>query len=186
MFFGCLLDRLKRNPNASIEYCVQHGFTHGCNFNCFSPNAIDSNYPWLISVGDNVTISTDVKLLAHDASTLLAKSHTKVGIINIGNNVFVGAGTIILCDTRIGSNVIIGANSVVTHDLASDGVYAGNPAKFICSFDEYKEKHNAALKKHRYFTEHRWDEWKETTPEEWNKMRQQLSEAWGYVGEKLK
>ena len=89
-----------------------------------------------------------------------------------------------LCDTRIGDNVVIGANSVVTHDLPSNGVYAGNPAKRICSFDEYKEKHNLALETHRYFTERWWDEWKNATPEEWEMMRLELAETWGYVGEK--
>lgn len=170
--------------DASLVWCKNHGFRHGDNFNCFSPDAVDSNYPWLITIGNDVTISTGVKLLAHDASTLLTKSHIKVGIVRIGNNVFIGAGTVVLCDTRIGDNVVIGANSVVTHDLPSNGVYAGNPAKRICSFDEYKEKHNLALETHRYFTERWWDEWKNATPEEWEMMRLELAETWGYVGEK--
>lgn len=155
---------------AAMDYCFAHGFTAGKNFQYNSGYPIDANYPWLITIGNDVTISTGVKLLAHDASTLLTKSHTKVGIVRIGNNVFIGAGTVVLCDTRIGDNVVIGVNSVVTHDLPSNGVYAGNPAKRICSFDEYKEKHNLALETHRYFTERWWDEWKNATPEEWEMM----------------
>ena len=69
--------------DASLVWCKNHGFRHGDNFNCFSPDAVDSNYPWLITIGNDVTISTGVKLLAHDASTLLTKSHTKVGIVRI-------------------------------------------------------------------------------------------------------
>ena len=153
MFERLLMKIRGKNSDADLRWCIDHGFRHGDNFNCFTPDAIDSNYPWLITVGDNVTISSDVKILAHDASTLLTKSHTKVGIVNIGDNVFIGAGTIVLCNTRIGDNVVIGANSVVTHNLAANGVYAGNPAKFICSFDDYKAKHERALKTHRYFTE---------------------------------
>ena len=153
-----------------MDYCFAHGFTAGKNFQYNSGYPIDANYPWLITIGNDVTISTGVKLLAHDASTLLTKSHTKVWIVRIGNNVFIGAGTVVLCDTRIGDNVVIGVNSVVTHDLPSNGVYAGNPAKRICSFDEYKEKHNLALGTHRYFTERWWDEWKNATPEEWEMM----------------
>lgn len=155
---------------AAMDYCFAHGFTAGKNFQYNSGYPIDANYPWLITIGNDVTISTGVKLLAHDASTLLTKSHTKVWIVRIGNNVFIGVGTVVLCDTRIGDNVVIGVNSVVTHDLPSNGVYAGNPAKRICSFDEYKEKHNLALETHRYFTERWWDEWKNATPEEWEMM----------------
>lgn len=102
-----------------------------------------------------------------------------------GTMCFIGAGTIVLCNTRIGDNVVIGANSVVTHNLAANGVYAGNPAKFICSFDDYKAKHERALKTHRYFTERWWYDWKNATPTEWETMREQLSDTWGYVGEKL-
>lgn len=56
------------------------------------------------------------------------------------DNVFIGSGTRILYDTRIGSNVIVGSDSLVNHDLPDNGVYAGVPARFICSFEEYVEK----------------------------------------------
>lgn len=56
------------------------------------------------------------------------------------DNVFIGAGTRILYNTRIGSNVIIGADSLVNKDIPDNSVYAGVPAKYICSFDEYVEK----------------------------------------------
>ena len=156
MFERLLMKIRGKNSDADLRWCIDHGFRHGDNFNCFTPDAIDSNYPWLITVGDNVTISSDVKILAHDASTLLTKSHTKVGIVNIGDNVFIGAGTIVLCNTRIGDNV-----------------------------DDYKAKHERALKTHRYFTERWWYDWKNATPTEWETMREQLSDTWGYVGEKL-
>lgn len=56
------------------------------------------------------------------------------------DNVFVGSGTRILYNTRIGSNVIIGSDSLVNKDIPDNSVYAGVPAKYICSFDEYVEK----------------------------------------------
>lgn len=56
------------------------------------------------------------------------------------DNVFIGSGTRILYNTRIGSNVIIGSDSLVNKDIPDNSVYAGVPAKFICSFDEYVEK----------------------------------------------
>ena len=49
----------------------------------------------------------------------------------IGNNVIMGANSIILGGVAIGDNVMIGAGSVVTKDIPSNSVYAGDPAKFI-------------------------------------------------------
>lgn len=57
------------------------------------------------------------------------------------NNVFIGSGTRILYYVRIGNNVIIGADSLVNKDIPDNSVYAGIPARYICSFEEYEKKH---------------------------------------------
>jgi acetyltransferase-like isoleucine patch superfamily enzyme len=51
--------------------------------------------------------------------------------INIGNNVQVGAGAIILAGVKIGDNVIIGAGSVVTSNIESNSVAVGVPCKIL-------------------------------------------------------
>lgn len=51
--------------------------------------------------------------------------------INIGDWVFMGAGSCVLGPVTIGDNVIIGANSVVTEDIPSNVMVAGVPAKVI-------------------------------------------------------
>lgn len=56
------------------------------------------------------------------------------------DNVFIGSGTRILYDTKIGSNVIIGSGSLVNKDIPDNSVYAGVPARFICTFEEYVKK----------------------------------------------
>ena len=165
----------------TMKYCFAHGFTAGKNFHYNSGYPIDANWPWLISVGDNVTLSSNVRLLAHDASTVKAGAHTKIGIVRIGNNVFIGADSIVLCNTRSGDNVIIGAGSVVTHDVPSNSVYAGNPAKYICSFDAYQKKHLENLKSHTYFDRHTWQEWPNASDEEKAEMRRKLEDTFGYV-----
>lgn len=170
------------NPEeAAMEYCLEHGFKAGKNFKYNSGYPIDSNWPWLISVGDNVTLSSNVKLLAHDASTALTDVHTKIGIVKIGNNVFIGAGSIVLCNTRIGDNVIVGAGSVVTKDIPSNSVYAGNPAVFICTFEEYKEKHQESQKNHPIFREHTWQQWPNASEDERTAMREKLEHTFGYL-----
>lgn len=171
-----------KNPELqAIEYAKAHGFTHGVNFQYNSGYPIDGNWPWLISVGDNVTLATGVKLLAHDASTAKIGAHTKIGIVQIGNNVFIGANAIVLPNVRIGNNVVIGAGSVVTKDVPSSSVYAGNPARYICSFEEYQKKHGENLKQHPYFNQQSWKEWSDVSDSEKADMRKKLEDTFGYV-----
>lgn len=109
----------------------------------------NSNYS-LISIGKNVTISFDVAILVHDGSIIQAaysknkRIHMKELIVKpviIGNNVFIGAKSIILPGTIINDNVIIGAGSIVCGNIEGDSVYAGNPAKRICSISEFYDKY---------------------------------------------
>jgi acetyltransferase-like isoleucine patch superfamily enzyme len=105
--------------------------------------------PYLIEIGDNVQTAMNVYFINHDGGVgvlrNLYKDLKKIDLIKkivIGNNVFIGFNVTILLGTKIGDNVIIGAGSVVRGELNSNSVYAGVPAKYICSIDEYKEKNN--------------------------------------------
>lgn len=170
------------NPDLqAIKYAKERGFTHGENFQYNSGYPIDGNWPWLISVGDNVTLATGVKLLAHDASTAKTGVHTKVGIVQIGNNVFIGSNTVVLPNVRIGNNVVVGAGSVVTKDIPSNSVYAGNPARLICSFEEYQRKHQDNQKNHPIFRQHTWQEWPEVGVAERFEMKEKLKDTFGYL-----
>ena len=106
---------------------------------------IDGEYGFLVSIGNNVTI-TNATLLTHDASTYKFLGKSKIGRIDIGNNVFIGLGSIILPNTRIGDNVIIGAGCVVSGVVEDNSVMAGNPARKICTCEEYLEKHKLKMK----------------------------------------
>lgn len=53
------------------------------------------------------------------------------GIINIGNDVWIGARAIINPGVQIGDGAVIGSGSVVTHDVEPYAIFAGNPAKII-------------------------------------------------------
>lgn len=176
-----LLNRDSNPELAAIKYAEAHGFTHGVNFHWNSGYPIDGNWPWLITVGDNVTLATGVKLLAHDASTAKAGVHTKIGIVQIGNNVFVGANSIVLPNVRIGDNVIIGAGSVISKDVPSNSVYAGNPAHLICTFSEYCEKHQNNQNDHPVFRQHTWQEWPDASKKERQEMRNKLKDTFGYI-----
>lgn len=124
----------------TTEHLVSMGMTVGKNFKRMKDTILDPSHCWLIEIGDNVTMAPRVHILCHDASTKMFLNYTKIGRVTIGNNVFIGAGTVVLPGVTIGDNVVIGANSIVTHDVPSNTVCAGNPAKFICTLDEYIEK----------------------------------------------
>ncbi len=173
----------RANPEKeTMDFCYKNGFRSGKNFHYNSGYPIDANYPWLITIGDDVTLASNVRILAHDASTVKVGALTKVGIVNIGNNVFIGADSIVLCNTRIGDNVIIGAGSVVTRDIPSNSVYAGNPAKFICTFDEYQQKHMKNRETHPLLFGHPWYEWATIPDKEKEEIRAQLADTFGYLG----
>lgn len=107
-----------------------------------------SSEPYLISVGDNTTISFECALITHDAATRVIRNMPNqdprtviYGPIKIGSNCFIGARTTILPGVKIGDNTIIGSCSLVNKDIPSNVVAAGNPCKVICTIDEYIDKH---------------------------------------------
>ena len=123
----------------------------GCNIpdstrrSMHSPGGIDTVFPWLVEIGENCKISTQVFFFTHDASTSIPCRALKVGKITIGDNVFIGHKVTILPGVSIGDNTIVGANSVVLSDCEPNSVYAGNPAKFICSIDEIIKKRSIEM-----------------------------------------
>ena len=62
------------------------------------------------------------------------------GTIEVCDNVFIGANSIIMPNVKIGKNVIIGAGSVVTKDVNDDCIVAGVPAKVVGNTDDYAKK----------------------------------------------
>lgn len=130
----------------TTEKLVKMGLKVGKNFGRLNGVILDPSHCWLIEIGDNVTIAPRVHILCHDASTKQFLNYTKIGRVTVGNNVFIGAESVVLPGVTIGNNVIIGANSTVTHDIPDNSVVAGNPAKFICTLEEYLRKEKDRMK----------------------------------------
>ena len=68
------------------------------------------------------TMAPRVHVLCHDASTKVHLGYTKIGKVKIGNNVFVGAESVIMPNVTLGDNVIVGANSTVTKSFPDNVV----------------------------------------------------------------
>jgi acetyltransferase-like isoleucine patch superfamily enzyme len=104
--------------------------------------------PYLITIGDDTTVSFDCAFVTHDAATRVIRhlpDHDKetviYGPINIGKNCFIGCRSVILPNVTIGDNCIIGAGSVVNQSIPSNTVAAGVPCKPICTLEAYINKH---------------------------------------------
>lgn len=100
--------------------------------------------PWLIEIGDHVHVSRDVKFVTHDGGVWVFREREPdfdaFGKITIGDNTFIGNEAMILPGVTIGKNCIVGGMAVVTKSVPDNCVVAGNPAKFICTTDEYYDK----------------------------------------------
>ena len=93
---------------------------------------LDKTNPRCLSIGGKTYIAFDSIILAHDYATRrhggAFEQKTKIGA-----NCFIGCGAIIMPGVTIGDQVIVGAGSVVTKDVPSGSIVGGNPAKVIRS-----------------------------------------------------
>jgi acetyltransferase-like isoleucine patch superfamily enzyme len=88
-----------------------------------------------VLIGANVTIS-DTDFHPVDPSRRLlnaAENDVRCAAVEIGNNVFIGTGSIILKGVRIGDNAVIGAGSVVSRSVPANAIAVGNPARVVAS-----------------------------------------------------
>lgn len=96
-----------------------------------------------IAIGNSVMIAPNVTICAgtHPVNPNLRREVAQYNLpVHIGNNVWIGAGAIIMPGVRIGDNTVIGAGSIVTKDIPSDVVAFGNPCRVIreISEEDYK------------------------------------------------
>lgn len=99
--------------------------------------------PYLITIGDNVTISHGVDFITHDNSVckIYGVNHDLYGRIIIGNNCFIGAHAIIMYGVTIADNVIVGVGSVVANSITeSNVIVVGNPARVVSTWDKFGKK----------------------------------------------
>lgn len=126
------------------EYLRRYGNFHHFGANCaINPSCYFAN-PELTFIGNNVRIA-GAFLTGHDGSInminhAIGTKFDAVGPIIIHDDVFIGYGAILLPGVSVGPRAVIGAGSVVARDVPQNSVVAGNPARHICTFDEYVEK----------------------------------------------
>jgi acetyltransferase-like isoleucine patch superfamily enzyme len=137
--------RLCRPPGLEYaEYLRRHGsfaaIGDQCSINYFT-NVTD---PYLVRLGDNVTLSA-CTLLGHDAVVRVLNNAygvklDSVGPIEVGSNSFIGHGAIVMPGVVIGPNAVVAAGALVTRDVPPGAVVGGVPAKQITTMEALLER----------------------------------------------
>lgn len=100
--------------------------------------------PYLIKIGNRVSIANGVTFVTHDGGTAILRDKVPdlqvFGPIVIEDNCVIGQNATIFCNVRIGSNSIVGAGSVVITDIPPNTIALGVPARPFGSVEKYREK----------------------------------------------
>ena len=97
-----------------------------------------------VTIGNNVMIAPNVSIYTagHPIHPDSRNSGYEYGIdISIGDNVWIGGNVCILPGVHIGNNVVIGAGSVVTKDIPDDSIAAGNPCRLVRTITDADRKY---------------------------------------------
>lgn len=131
-------------------YLKKHNVFYSMGDKCYWHTRDLPAEPYLVRLGNNVRVAANVRLITHDIISKMVNEMPDyspnrdmryfLGKIEIGNNVMIGAESIVMYNVKIGNNVIVAAGSVVTKDVPDGVVVGGNPAKVIGTFDELVEK----------------------------------------------
>ena len=128
-----------------IQYAKKKGVKIGENCRIIESPKWGSE-PWLIEIGNHVEISFQCVFITHDGATWVFRDNDKYknvvrfGIIQVEDNCFIGARSIIMPGVTIGKGSIIGAGSLVTKSVPSGQVWGGVPAKYITTVEKFANK----------------------------------------------
>lgn len=125
----------------SEQYARHIGVTIGKN--CVINTRHWSTEPYLIKIGDNVALTEGVSIHTHGGGRVVRKDHPDFdvfGKVVIEDWAYIGAFSQIMPGVTIGEGALVAAGSVVTKSVAPHTVVGGNPARYICTTEEFYEK----------------------------------------------
>ena len=141
-----LLDKLYGLVTIYFRGCIIYAQKLGVNIgrNCRIYTTNFGSEPFLITIGDDVTVTSEVKFITHDGSSWLMRDEKGRRYlyqkINIGNKVFIGVNSIIMPGVKIEDRVIVAAGSIVTKSIPSGVIVAGVPAKIIGQYSDIEKR----------------------------------------------
>lgn len=123
------------------KYARHIGVTIGRN--CFISTREWSSEPYLITIGNNVQVTRNVSIHTHGGGNAVRKHYPDFdvfGKVVIDDWAYIGAHSQIMPGVTIGEGAIVAAGSIVTKSVAPRTVVGGNPAKYICTVEEYLQR----------------------------------------------
>lgn len=111
--------------------------------NCFIDTRNWPSEPYLVTIGNNVQVTHGVSIHTHGGGQSIRQKHPDFdvfGKVIIDDWAYLGAYSQIMPGVRIGEGALVAAGSVVTKSVAPHTVVGGNPARYICTTEEYYEK----------------------------------------------
>lgn len=106
---------------------------------------IDHTRPSLVKIGNNCYFNKNVTILTHDWVTKVFVQSGRdflnsSGRVTIGSNVSFGQNVMVLKGVTIGDNCFIGAGSIVTKDIPANSIAVGSPCKVVMALEDYYQK----------------------------------------------
>lgn len=137
--FGSVGKGVWIEPPVRVSYGKNVFWGKGCYAN-FNLVLVDDSR---IDIGDNVMFAPNV--VVSTAGHPIRPDYRKIGTqyslpIKIGNNVWIGAGAVILPGVSIGDNTVIGAGSIVTRSIPANCVAYGNPCRVQREISEHDDE----------------------------------------------
>ena len=143
----CSRGNSRKRANLLRKWNVFHHYGMG---GLYQPFNLPSE-PKLVSIGNNVSISANVRFVTHDVIQSMlqtmnnpdypaGKNGFYMGKIEVMDNVVIGANATILYNTKIGPNALVAAGSVVVKDVQEGAIVGGNPARVIGSLSDLAKR----------------------------------------------
>jgi acetyltransferase-like isoleucine patch superfamily enzyme len=134
--------RLHRDP---VRYFRRQGVEIGEGVEIFGANLFTfGSEPYLVSIGNQVTISHDVDFITHDGGLRIARAKYPNAYlyrrIQVADHCFLGAHCVLLPGAEVGIGSVIGSGSIVTGTIPSGVVAIGVPARPVKSVEDYIEE----------------------------------------------
>lgn len=108
--------------------------------NCLIATRNWSSEPYLITIGNHVQVTENVYFHTHGGGNVVRRSIPDFdcfGKIKIEDWAYIGSGSHILPGVTIGEGALVAAGSIVTKSVPANTIVGGNPAKILCTVDEY-------------------------------------------------
>lgn len=127
---------------SGVEYARLIGITIGeqCHI---AKDVHFSSEPYLIKIGSHVAVTQGVMIHTHGGGRVARKyipDFDVFGRVTICDYAYIGSGAQIMPGVTIGEGSLVAAGSIVTKSVPAGVVVAGNPAKYICTVEEYIER----------------------------------------------